>query len=240
MQIGDHLVTPRLGYTHHGLFVGDGSVIHYSGFAHGISSGVIEVTSLESFCDGNEVHVRTYKSRKHSRKVSVERAYSRLGEDWYNMLLNNCEHFVTWCITGQHSSSQVNNTVPPAGMAYVAVATMKTAPSLICDQGGLAGARSVAGLAGKAGVSALTKTSATTLVESVAPALASSGSGLVSSTLGVGSGVAAGVGASSVAGTAVGLVGVAGGTALSAVAVPVVASVAVAYGVKKLIDWIWD
>jgi len=31
---GSHIVTPRLGYRHHGLYCGDGKVIHFSGMAH--------------------------------------------------------------------------------------------------------------------------------------------------------------------------------------------------------------
>ena len=29
MQAGDHLVTFRMGYTHHGLYLGNKEVIHY-------------------------------------------------------------------------------------------------------------------------------------------------------------------------------------------------------------------
>lgn len=32
----------------------------------------------------------------------------RLGEERYNLMLNNCEHFAVWCKTGQHRSSQVD------------------------------------------------------------------------------------------------------------------------------------
>ncbi|MCG9053036.1 lecithin retinol acyltransferase family protein [Laribacter hongkongensis] len=30
MQRGDHLVTARTGYEHHGLYLGQGRVIHYT------------------------------------------------------------------------------------------------------------------------------------------------------------------------------------------------------------------
>ncbi|WMX36652.1 lecithin retinol acyltransferase family protein [Aeromonas caviae] len=30
-QPGDHLVSPRAGYQHHGLYLGDHQVIHYQG-----------------------------------------------------------------------------------------------------------------------------------------------------------------------------------------------------------------
>ncbi len=46
LTIGDHLVTPRTVYTHHGLYVGDDSVIHYSGLANDNADGDIEIVSL--------------------------------------------------------------------------------------------------------------------------------------------------------------------------------------------------
>lgn len=242
MQLGDHLVTPRVGYTHHGIFVGDDSVIHYSGFANGISSGVIEVTSLEAFCNGKGAEVRTYETRRYSPEESVARAYSRLGEDWYNVLLNNCEQFVAWCITGWHSSEQVNNTVA-VGVTGVAARHLpqRAVASVICDQAGPAGARLLAGQAANAGMATLAKTSAPVLAKSVAPVVASTASGLASSALGVGSGVATGVGVSSVAGTTLaGIVGVAGGSVLATVVAPVAVGVAVGYGIKKFVDWIRD
>jgi hypothetical protein len=32
--LGSHLVTPRRGYLHHGIYVGARKVVHYSGLAH--------------------------------------------------------------------------------------------------------------------------------------------------------------------------------------------------------------
>ena len=31
-KIGSHLKVARLGYTHHGIYIGDNKVIHYAGF----------------------------------------------------------------------------------------------------------------------------------------------------------------------------------------------------------------
>ncbi|MDD2724980.1 MAG: lecithin retinol acyltransferase family protein [Methylovulum sp.] len=118
MNIGDHLVTPRTGYTHHGLYIGNGEVIHYSGFANGYSSGEIAIASLEEFANGRGISIKNHPLRIHDAAKSVKRAYSRLGEDWYNVLLNNCEHFVTWCIQGFHSSSQVNQMITAVATAY--------------------------------------------------------------------------------------------------------------------------
>lgn len=110
MQIGDHLVTPRTGYTHHGLYIGNKDVIHYEGKLGG-DSGRIAKSTLAEFCDGASCRVRDYPLRVYGRKESVERACQRLGECDYNIVLNNCEQFVAWCIMGIGYSEQINTVV---------------------------------------------------------------------------------------------------------------------------------
>ena len=115
LRTGDHLVTPRACYTHHGLYIGDGTVIHY------LQDGVCLAT-LKEFCDGATYHVKD-TPRRYSRDKCVERAYSRIGEDDYNLLFNNCEGFVNWCLNGDNTSEQVNSVVQTAGK--IAIAKMK-------------------------------------------------------------------------------------------------------------------
>lgn len=47
----------------------------------------------------------------YSPKETVERALSKIGEDKYNLLLNNCEHFAIWCKTGVSESYQVKRVI---------------------------------------------------------------------------------------------------------------------------------
>ncbi|WP_061953319.1 lecithin retinol acyltransferase family protein [Cupriavidus pauculus] len=107
---GDHIYVRRFGYSHHGLYLGDGQVIQYSGHSADDLMGKIEVVPMHVFVGdtGGEVKVRVYEKRRFGRPASIARALGRLGEKLYNVILNNCEHFVTWCITGWHSSRQVN------------------------------------------------------------------------------------------------------------------------------------
>ena len=119
MNIGDHLVSSRTGYDHHGIYVGNQEVIHYSGFSGGMSSGVISKISVKEFTKGNDVSIKNHIIRMYTSEESVNRAYSRLGEDWYDPLFNNCEHFVTWCIVGIHSSSQVNKSITGTSIASI-------------------------------------------------------------------------------------------------------------------------
>lgn len=122
MERGDHLVSPRTGYSHHGLYLGRNKVIHYTGFSSGRHKGEIAITNLDEFCQGEGFSIQTYPFRLYTHEESAQRALSRLGEDWYDILLNNCEHFVSWCIQGLNSSPQVNN---PLIMAVAAQALLK-------------------------------------------------------------------------------------------------------------------
>lgn len=115
-------MSSRTGYTHHGLHVGHDKVLHYAGLSDGLSGGAIELTSVGAFANRRKVQVKEYSKRKFSRSKSVERGYSRLGEDRYNVAFNNCEHFVTWCITGAHDSSQVRRTASTAAIVGAVVA----------------------------------------------------------------------------------------------------------------------
>ena len=101
MKSGDHLVTPRISYEHHGLYIGNDRVIDYT------PDGVC-IRSLDSFSDGHDIHVEDHPFRFYSHSESVSRGKSRLGDDNYNVIFNNCEHFVNWCINGLHISDQVN------------------------------------------------------------------------------------------------------------------------------------
>ena len=113
MQVGDHLVTPRTGYTHHGLYIGNQEVVHYAGKL-GSDSGRIAKVTLAEFCEGASCRVRDYPLRVYGRKESIERACQRLGECDYNVVFNNCEQFVAWCIMGIGYSEQINTVVSAA------------------------------------------------------------------------------------------------------------------------------
>jgi hypothetical protein len=101
-----HLVSPRSFYTHHGIYVGNGRVIHYAGLAAGLRRGPVEITSLERFAHGHDIRVR-HESRAFSFHEVIARARSRLGECGYHLLTNNCEHFCTWVLHDELKSRQV-------------------------------------------------------------------------------------------------------------------------------------
>ena len=102
-----HLVTPRHGYTHHGIYVGDGKVVHYAGLARSWHPGPVEEVSLAQFACGRPIQVRVCDNPQFDPSEVVSRARSRLGENRYRVLTNNCEHFCEWCLRGTARSSQV-------------------------------------------------------------------------------------------------------------------------------------
>ena len=104
--LGSHLVTPRLGFAHHGIYVGCGRVVHYGAFVHGLHRGPVEEVSLARFTHGHTLWVRPGAARFDCEEV-IRRARSRIGENSYRLLSNNCEHFCEWCLRGEHRSEQV-------------------------------------------------------------------------------------------------------------------------------------
>jgi HRAS-like suppressor 3 len=107
---GDHLASPRLGYTytHHGICIGNERVVHYAGLARGLTAGPVEEVTLDEFANGNSFQVIEHPTRKYRARASAMRAKGRIGEDTYCLITNNCEHFVHWCIEGENRSAQTD------------------------------------------------------------------------------------------------------------------------------------
>ena len=105
--LGSHLVTPRRGYLHHGIYVGARQVVHYSGLAHGLRRGPVEEIPFAHFARGRRVWVRSEVPSDFNVREVIGRARSRVGEDCYRLLTNNCEHFCEWCLHGKARSLQV-------------------------------------------------------------------------------------------------------------------------------------
>ncbi|MGL5040427.1 MAG: lecithin retinol acyltransferase family protein [Aeromonas sp.] len=116
---GDHLTCARIGYQHHGIYVGNDTVIHYQGPFSGHEACQIVCASLNQFCQGDAVRVLAHPHRHYNREEAVDRAHQRLGEHSYNLLFNNCEHFVQWCIEGKHHSPQVVSAAQSVVAAHV-------------------------------------------------------------------------------------------------------------------------
>jgi len=135
MRAGDLVEFHRGLYTHWGVAIGNGKIIHLSGDdgdglgTHvggklGSISGSVFTISGVSFdkakvrCDDfwdvareSKADVNNSKDeyiRADAEHVIVKRALSRLGNIGYNMLWSNCEHFASWCRYGMAWSEQVD------------------------------------------------------------------------------------------------------------------------------------
>lgn len=122
---GDHVyVRRRRHYSHHGIDCGDGTVIHYVGPRRSIRR--IERTSWDEFAAGDQVLVRSYRTRLSVDQI-VRNAESLLGTAGYSLVRNNCEHFATWSSTGSPSSSQVRKWAVAAPGAVASVGAVDAA-----------------------------------------------------------------------------------------------------------------
>lgn len=128
--LGAHLVTPRLAFAHHGIYVGDGRVVHYGSLTHRLPGGPVEEVSLARFAQGHRISVRLHGAPRFSCDEVIRRARSRVGEDSYRLFSNNCEHFCEWCLHGQQRSYQVEYVLLVPLLTRVALAAVVLLRSL--------------------------------------------------------------------------------------------------------------
>jgi len=96
---GTRLIVLRRGYRHHVIYVGSGRVIHDAGLTlH--RRGCIEEVSLDDFIGNRPIHLGTAPDEARGHDI-VLRARSRLGECRYDLLKNNCEHFLQLVSAGR-------------------------------------------------------------------------------------------------------------------------------------------
>ena len=125
MAAADHLRVPRQHglFLHHGIDLGDGSVAHY------LEGREILRSPLEEFSRGQDVSVVSHDQAS-SAGVTLRRAMSRIGEQNYNLLFNNCEHFANWCKTGRHRSGQVEDWLHTGSLGALALGQLMPAALL--------------------------------------------------------------------------------------------------------------
>lgn len=101
---GDHIVVRRGIYTHHGIYLGNRKVIHYRN--KGVK--VEDIKVFKKYCKVFIVTIRIEKSPLlYPIETVIKRAMSRVNENEYNLITNNCEHFVHWCRNGSLKSKGI-------------------------------------------------------------------------------------------------------------------------------------
>lgn len=117
LEIGDHIRVKRPYYYHHGVYVGDGMVIHFTGEQNDSISEpekvLVRKTTIEFFANGTIVEKAKLslleKRHAKNRKIVVEEAEKAVGEGNYDFLHNNCEDFANRVCYNKKLSSQIDD-----------------------------------------------------------------------------------------------------------------------------------
>lgn len=112
---GNHIRVSRGLYCHHGVYISNDEVIHFTGKdADNIldwSKNEVIKTNLNEFMRGDKLEVKEYTDDELDDLYPVEHIilYARacLGDKEYDLIFNNCEHFANTCTLGRFRSKQV-------------------------------------------------------------------------------------------------------------------------------------
>lgn len=116
-QMGDHIRVKRVGglYAHHGVYVSDEEVIHFTGQEDDSildwSKPEVISSDLKYFLKGGILEIKEYSDEEFKDLYAPEQivTYARacIGDKGYNLFFNNCEHFANICTLGRFRSNQV-------------------------------------------------------------------------------------------------------------------------------------
>jgi len=149
MASGDRLRVERrlkrlpIRYMHHGIDVGDGTVVHARPDDAGrlFGGGRIVRTSLAEFADGAPIDVVTEPAAVFPREEIVARALGHVGREGYCPVFDNCEHFTTWCATGHWASRQIEVVVKTLSRVVATATTFAFAAVAVREGRGTASGR---------------------------------------------------------------------------------------------------
>lgn len=129
--MGDHIRVKRMHglYTHHGIYVSDNEVIHFTGTDDDnimdSSKNMVISSDLNFFLKDGELEVKEYTDEEFQDLYAPDQivAYARscLGDDGYNLIFNNCEHFANVCTLGRFRSHQVERLLQNKGVDYMGI-----------------------------------------------------------------------------------------------------------------------
>ena len=133
MARGDHIKVRRWRglYTHHGIDMGDGTVIHLAGEPLRARRARVCRTDMATFLAGGRARVVPYPRGARPADEVIAAAEAGLARGGYCLGRNNCEHFATRCKTGKPMSRQVMRVLwacgTVTGAAAVTIAALATA-----------------------------------------------------------------------------------------------------------------
>jgi len=109
---GDIICFNRLIYTHYGMYIGNNKIIHKDRkFTNGSTVRISNIDDVNGkhYIKPDPIYIKSLKLQiyeTYEPHVVVKRAYSMLDDKYYNLLTDNCEHFVTLIKYNNKASSQ--------------------------------------------------------------------------------------------------------------------------------------
>ncbi|MCC6285155.1 MAG: lecithin retinol acyltransferase family protein [Phycisphaerales bacterium] len=134
---GDPVLVQRRGYAHAALYVGRAVIDEAAGIRRIAEDMVVHLdgkatdprVALSPFSEvvGDGVWTVPRVQPAFPAPVIVQRGLGKVGRPGYNLFHNNCEHFVSWCITGEARSPQIDHlkrvATKAAGLTLAAAGT---------------------------------------------------------------------------------------------------------------------
>lgn len=123
MARGDHIKVYRRGrlYSHHGIDMGDGSVIHFNGAPLQWGRARVVRSTMTAFLAGGRCRVVAHRGPVRPVDEVLATAVSLLDTSRYSVFRNNCEHFATFCKTGSLRSRQARRALLASSVVAVAI-----------------------------------------------------------------------------------------------------------------------
>jgi hypothetical protein len=108
LQVERRIVGTTITYMHHGVDLGDGTVVHArpDDVRNPFGGGRVVRSSRAEFAGDGEVRPVTQPAAVFTLDEIARRAEAEVGRAGYCPVVDNCEHFATWCATGRRSSRQ--------------------------------------------------------------------------------------------------------------------------------------
>jgi hypothetical protein len=117
---------------HHVLYIGDNKIVHFTGGSGGNSmdpkNAIIEYNSLDTIKqwakERNSDIYCCFHPDASSEDIIKERYLSIIGTKGYNILNNNCEHIVNYCITGDKKIKEAESTKKIKGLIKLSIKSL--------------------------------------------------------------------------------------------------------------------
>ena len=102
-EYGDIIYTKHNLYRHYGIYINENCVVHYDGKLDDmfLRKMCIRETTMDRFLGGKTSYYIDNREAKFNNEEVVERARECIGEEKFNLVSHNCEHFAMWCKVGE-------------------------------------------------------------------------------------------------------------------------------------------